>query len=355
MEVGVTVPNSEPIISIIIPVYQAERFLTQCLDSVLAQTLTNFEVICIDDGSTDGSGVILDEFAERDGRILAVHQQNQGAGVSRNRGLAMARGMYTIFLDCDDYFEPTLLAELYEAIEREQADVAICRSICFDDATGKQLPSEWMRKDHFLKGKTAFAPQEMGDCLFQFTYGWAWDKLFRTEFLRSGGFTFPVLRNSEDLVFVYPAISMAKRIVAIDDPLIYYRMNRKTSVSHSRKQVPTAPWAGMQMFEAELKKRELYSIFEQSFLNWAMEFLVWNVSNIPEIKTQKQEFLRLKSELFPYYQFDTRSRSYYFNGFTYSKYLLVQHGNWMLFSAVIHSYHWIKAICTAIIPSKRGA
>ncbi len=339
-----TVPSSAPIISIVIPVYQAERFLTQCLDSVLAQTLTNFEVICIDDGCTDGSADILDNFAQRDTRVIVIHQKNQGAGGSRNDGLAMARGTYTIFLDCDDYFEPMLLAQLFDAIEQEQADVAICRSVCFDDTTGKPLPSEWMRKDYFLKGRTIFAPQEMGDCLFQFTYGWAWDKLFRTEFLRSNQFVFPDLKRSHDLVFVYTALACAKQIAVISVPLIHYRMGRTGSVSHGQQSSPRASWEAVEYLQKELERRGKYDCLEQTFRRWAMEFLIWNMGNITPKSLQKQEFYYLKTELLPRYHFEDHPPDYYGNRGTYRKFLLVQNSPFWIYSAVLGGYRLLNQL-----------
>ena len=99
----------EPIVSVIIPVYNAEKFLKQCLNSVISQTLKEIEIICVDDGSTDNTNAILKAFSEKDQRITVIHQQNAGAGAARNNGLRRAKGKYLSFLDADDFFEKTML------------------------------------------------------------------------------------------------------------------------------------------------------------------------------------------------------------------------------------------------------
>ena len=136
-----------PKVSVITPVYNVETYLRQCLDSVLNQTLRDIEIICVDDGSTDGSAAILEEYAAKDSRIKVVKQENAGAGAARNAGLSVAKGEWLSILDADDEFSPNMLSEMVEAGERNSADVVACTMV----------------KD--------------GD-IFQCWRGWAWDKLF---------------------------------------------------------------------------------------------------------------------------------------------------------------------------------
>ncbi len=172
--------------SVIIPVYNIERHLRQCLDSVTGQTLTELEIICVDDGSTDGSPEILADYAQRDGRFQIITQPNTGPGVARNTGMDRATGEYLIFLDSDDWFEPDFLERMVAKAKETGADVTICRTVEFDTDTGAELPSEWMLKERYLPKET-FAPEEMAEHIFQFTYGWPWDKLYRAEMVRQAG------------------------------------------------------------------------------------------------------------------------------------------------------------------------
>ena len=113
-------------VSVIIPVYNVRPYLEQCMDSVLQQTLDDIEVICIDDGSTDGSGEILDKYVQKDSRVKAVHQDNAGAAQARNTGLEKASGDYILFVDGDDYLTENALETLYLRALEENADVCVC-------------------------------------------------------------------------------------------------------------------------------------------------------------------------------------------------------------------------------------
>lgn len=114
--------NDIPAVSVIIPVYNAAEFLKDGLNSLLKQTLREIEIICVDDGSTDGSLVILKEFEKTDARIRVIHQENQGAGAARNNGMDVARGKYLAFLDADDFFEKNMLKAAYDRAEETEAE-----------------------------------------------------------------------------------------------------------------------------------------------------------------------------------------------------------------------------------------
>ena len=118
-----------PLISIIIPIYNVEKYLPTCLDSILAQTYTNLEIILVDDGSPDGSGTICDEYASHDSRFVVVHQQNGGVSVARNAGLDHATGDYIGFVDPDDWIEPTMFETMMQSIINESSDGAICSTL----------------------------------------------------------------------------------------------------------------------------------------------------------------------------------------------------------------------------------
>ena len=120
---------STPFISIIIPVYNSEKLLKQCLDSVLNQTLNNIEIICVDDGSTDNSFEILKEYEKKDNRVIALTQKNSGAGVARNKGVEIAKGKYIAFIDSDDWIEHDALEKLYNNIENNDSDMVLFNSI----------------------------------------------------------------------------------------------------------------------------------------------------------------------------------------------------------------------------------
>ena len=130
---GLILNEYETYISIIIPVYNVEKYLRECLDSLLNQTFQDFEIICVDDGSTDKSLEILQEYKRKDDRFVILQQRHSGAGSARNNGIRLAEGKYIQFLDADDYFEPTLLEEMYNHAEKFDADLTVCSSRKVDD------------------------------------------------------------------------------------------------------------------------------------------------------------------------------------------------------------------------------
>lgn len=111
--------NSKPTISVIVPVYNAEKYLHRCVDSILSQTFTDFEVLLINDGSTDTSGVICDEYAQKDARVRVFHKENGGVSSARNVGIKNMRGLYSIHVDSDDWVEPSYLKDLYSCAKVE--------------------------------------------------------------------------------------------------------------------------------------------------------------------------------------------------------------------------------------------
>ena len=137
-------------ISVIIPVYNVEKYLAECVNSVLAQTYTDWEIILVDDGATDSSGAICDEYAAKDPRILVIHRENGGLSAARNTGLKAARGEYVYFLDSDDYIEPHSLEQLADTARRERADVVFFDGyVFFDECEDDDSVSRYIRKDTY--------------------------------------------------------------------------------------------------------------------------------------------------------------------------------------------------------------
>ncbi len=331
----------QPLVSVVIPVFNIEAHLEQCLDSVVGQTLREIEVICVDDGSADRSPEILARYAEQDPRVRVLTQANAGPGAARNTGLDRAVGKYLIFLDSDDWFEPDFLEKMVEKAEDSHADVTICRAVEFDTHTGRELPSEWMLKSRFLPSDT-FSPQEIAEHIFQFTYGWPWDKLYRLDFVRRNGLVYPALPNSEDLVFVFQSLALADRLTVLENVLIHHRVHRSTSVSNSRHRDPDVPHEALLRFKEGLVTGGVYETYERSFLNWAMEFLVWNAANMGEQMAQRQYFRRLKREWLREMDFGRYPARYSENRFTYCKYLLAKYAPWPVFSGVVNGYQGLK-------------
>ena len=330
-----------PQVSVVIPVYNIEAHLRQCLDSVAGQTLSDLEVVCVDDGSTDASPAILEEYAQKDPRFQVIRQANAGPGAARNRGMERSSGRYLIFLDSDDWFEPDFLERMTARAEETGADVTICRSDEFDTHSGQVYDGSWMLKTQLLPG-AVFSPREAAGAVFQFTYGWPWDKLYRRDYILKEKFQYPDLAVSQDLVFVYPSVFCAGRIAVLDRVLIHHRVNRLASVSNSRSKTPEASYQALKLVEACLEERGLMEIYRQSFLNWAMEFLVWHVCSIGDRAVQRRYFRVLRQSWLPEQHFDRYPRSYFSNRTVFAKYRLAKYAPYPVFSAILRFYKAIK-------------
>jgi len=310
-------------ISVVIPVYNAEKYLKKCLDSILTQSLSDIEIICVDDGSSDDSFDILKLYAARDGRLQLISQKNSGPGSARNTGLSAANGKYVIFLDADDWFEYNFLEKMYMCSEKSCSDICICKSERFDSESGSALPSDWTLKTELIPGET-FATEDAAKYLFQFTYGQVWDKLFLRSFLIENEILFPEFRNSEDTAFAYKALLSSRRLAVVPEVFVHYRVNVSGSVSASIIKQPEAPYEAFRLIHEHLELMSNKELYRQSFLNWAMEYLVWHVCNIPDKSIRKRYFYEVRNVWFPKLNFEQLDGHYY-SKLNYCKFLVIKH------------------------------
>ena len=217
-----------PKVSVIIPVYNVERYLGECLDSILGQTLKDIEVICVDDGSTDGSGAVLDGYAANDPRVRVIHQANAGAGPARNAGLAVAQGEYVAFCDPDDFCRPDMLARLLAEAERGDCDLVVSGMRRMDAATGKALDQSLARE--LVALPRPFPPEAAGRTVFVACKANPVGKLLRRTFVEKNGLSFQALPHVNDLCFSFLATAKAKRISFVNEAFYVYRTGRPGSL-----------------------------------------------------------------------------------------------------------------------------
>lgn len=269
-----------PIVSVIIPSYNAMNYITETLESVLAQTLADIEIIVVDDGSNDNTREIVKEYAHKDSRLTLVEQTNQFAGVARNNGMARATGSYLYFLDADDYIEKNTLETLVSALEQSGADIAIAKSEGFDNVT-----DDTWTIDDALNGMDFNRPilhEEYCDRLFQSFIGWPWDKLFRKDFIEKTGLAFQPLRTTNDALFVFCALALADTIVCLDSVLFHHRTNNKDSLEGSRAKswdnaVNAISSIGDLLGETKKGKACL-----NSYYRWILNYSIWTIESLPD-------------------------------------------------------------------------
>lgn len=211
----------EKTISVIIPVYNVASYLEECLNSVTSQSYTDLEIILIDDGSTDHSGAICDQFASKDNRIKVIHQKNAGAAAAKNAGLRAATGAYLSFVDSDDYLEPGAFQLMANCLEKYDADVVQCayRDLFTDGSfsTINRNTTEIYTAEEYLCRYTT----DWTSCLL-------WDKLYKRTLFE--GVFFEEGHIIDDEFFTYQGIMNAQRVVYTPEIIYYYR-KRKSSVT----------------------------------------------------------------------------------------------------------------------------
>ena len=210
-------------ISIIVPVYKVEPYIHCCLDSILSQSFTDFELILVDDGSPDNCGVICDEYAQKDSRIRVIHQPNGGAASAKNAGLRAASGEYLSFVDSDDYLEPFAYELMVREMEKEQVDVVQC---CFRNVYVNTSVDRVFLPQRQLFDTVSYLRRFTED----WTCGLLWDKLFRRDLF--DGVFFEEGHKIDDEFFTYQGIMNAKTVLHLPDIIYNYRM-RGSSVTQT--------------------------------------------------------------------------------------------------------------------------
>lgn len=203
-------------VSVVVPVYRGEDFLPRCVESVLAQTYRNLELILVDDGSPDHCGDICDRYAAADPRVVVIHQSNGGPSRARNRGIDVARGDYIAFIDADDWVAETYLERLVDLLEQKGGDIAVAgfrrvREGCAGESVGWSASSQLSRSEALT---ALYGP--LGELMMV-----AWGKLYRRALL--GNIRFPVGRMHEDVVASCHILVAARFVVLTAEPLYFYR------------------------------------------------------------------------------------------------------------------------------------
>ncbi|MFI3249370.1 MAG: glycosyltransferase family 2 protein [Eubacteriales bacterium] len=259
--------GSVPKISVVIPVYNVENYLPQCLDSLCAQTLREIEIICVDDGSRDGSVDILRKYAEKDQRIRIYHNKKEGPGAAhaRNLGIEKTRGEYVLILDSDDHFSTELAEKTYQKGKSTNADVVIFDAIKFDTDTGVDIPTNQFVSYGLCPEKEFFSGRDVAQSLFVLTDSIAWNKLYRRTYIQEHGLSFQVVDVIDDAFFTYTALALAEKITVLPEILLYYRVNNSASQLSNRDRDPLSPVKVGVALKEWLNERDLFELYEASY------------------------------------------------------------------------------------------
>lgn len=227
---------SNPFLSIIVPVYNAESYLAHCLESILAQTFASFEVILVDDGSTDGSAALCDSYTEKDGRFHCFHKENGGHTSARQAGLRHAAGAYIAFVDSDDWIDPAMYQRMCGVAEETGADMVCCNYTAVTPKGNLECRSSFQSG---LYDKTRLEKEIYPRMLYSgsyFTYGAApnlWNKLFRRELLERHLYRVPLsIKLGEDALVSYICLLESSSVFFCDEYFYYYRSS-SSSLTHN--------------------------------------------------------------------------------------------------------------------------
>lgn len=270
-----------PKVSIIIPVYNAEPYLEECLNSILNQTFKEIEILCIDDCSMDRSIEKIRHMAHSDSRITLIqNERNLGAGETRNRGIELVKGEFFFFLDADDFLAYDALEKLYCYAQSQELQLCFCSHINYFDAdksTGKSPHTT----DVFLKKyrEQVFSWNDVQRFLYQNIYCVPWNRLYQTEFVRNSSIRFPPLKNSEDLFFGNALVTLAERmgVVDSDHPLVYYRRGRQGQISATVAQNPYCMLEAVKLLFDFLKDNHKLDGMQKGYHSSVLELLLFPI------------------------------------------------------------------------------
>jgi len=285
-----------PCVSIIIPIYNVERYLAQCLDSVVAQTLTEIEIICIDDGSTDSSSAILHDYAARDPRITVVTQENHGYGYALNRGIEQAVGDYVGIVESDDWVDPTMFAKLCQAARFAHADMAKCNY--YKEWTKVKPRRELYRTFTRNDDGHVISPRRFNDGALLRRDPAVWSAIYRRSFLHDNHIRCLETPGAsfQDASFNFKALYLAERLVCVATPYVHYRQdNEASSINSTAKAYCVCDeYEEIERFLASLPEPD--PDVENLFPLMLYDTFIWNYKRLDP--TLKLPFLEVASHWF---------------------------------------------------------
>ncbi|MDR1763733.1 MAG: glycosyltransferase [Dysgonamonadaceae bacterium] len=274
-------------ISVIIPVYNSEKYLGECLDSIINQTISEIDIICVNDGSTDRSPEILAEYAAKEPRIIIVSKENGGAASARNAGYRHIRGKYTLFVDSDDTIDKTLCEKTYAEAEKDNADITY-----FLLENNQITPLERFLAEHpFREADFAILATEVSIT-----------QLWKSDFILKNDVKYPEGLVCEDVAFHWNALMLNPKLAFVDEKLYYYR-KVATSVSHNKIVPITKIFPVWDIIEEMLKERKLFDKYAEAFFRYKFCFYYLNYHKEWDSPVKKSEVKKMLQDILKLYDF----------------------------------------------------
>lgn len=273
-----------PIISVVIPVYNGQAYLERTISAIQNQTFQNFEVIFVDDASTDDSLIIMEQACAADDRFSVFCQSHAGAGASRNRGLSVAKGEYVLFSDCDDIYKPEFLEKMYHTASVHKADITACNFIGIQK-NGKEIMQTGVSVKWLLNNESVFHYKDCPSNILRIIGTNVWNKLYRKVFLLEHGLQFDELLTCNDLSFAAVSTVMAERITYVEEHLLSYHFPRQ----NNRKN-PLDVCAAIESTVHQLSRTARADVLQPAIIRFVIE------NYIKSLKRDVKDFFAAESE-----------------------------------------------------------
>jgi glycosyltransferase involved in cell wall biosynthesis len=248
-----------PLVSVVVPVYNAEKYLPEALSDLLNQTMQEVEFIFVDDGSTDSSLEILQNEAKKDSRIRILHQEHKFAGCARNLGMEAAKGKYFIALDADDRFERNLLDLAVHRAEETNAEIVVFDADRLIMSLNKFIPDPVFLITKDLPTKN-FCPNEVNEAVFRVMV--TWNKLYKLSWLKENNFTYQDIYECNDVLFTFLTLACSKNVVALPKVLVHYRRGEKFNIQSNKDLHPLDGGRALLSLKGELISRGIFTEFK---------------------------------------------------------------------------------------------
>ena len=301
-----------PKVSVIIPVYNVEKYLQQCLDSVVNQTLKDIEIILVDDGSTDSSLSICDEYAQKDNRITVLTQQNKGAGAARNKGIVAAKDDYLYFLDSDDFIKLETLEKLYSKITETNSDICFCKNNIYNENTKSIENIDWSTNEKIIPQTETFSSDDIPSTILQICVPNLFLKLYKKEFIQINDIKFQEIKTCNDVFFNYSSLIMAKRICYVNEVLVTYRKNQSDCLSANRGRTAVCIVDAYKKLKEYLENKGIFERVQDSIYTKALNNFEYETSccTTKEQKRLKKEIKKfLPYEYFSLFEYGIRYKT----------------------------------------------
>lgn len=265
-------------LSVIVPIYKVEKYLQQCLDSIVNQTFQDLEIILVDDGSPDKCGKICDEYAKRDSRIRVLHKENEGLPSARNDGINMATGKWIAFVDSDDWLELDIYEHAIEAGDKYDVDILLFNH--FRNIGSKEIEVSFSEKDclvkdrPYIKSMSSFALCRFMSPMKKIGYEYPWNRIIKRKFVEENNLYFEKTQAYEDTIYAIKCFQNARSISFIQNHGYHYRLNEKgisTGYKSNRIEIDKT------VFEEMFRLAKIYNV-DENYYRSLYAFIVNNVA-----------------------------------------------------------------------------